>query len=96
MGGIPYVMPAIRMPGIQKTVVERASGARAAVSKYVLRLAPGGTEAGANLYILKKKGVRAKDARRSGGMWRPPPTSRARRLPICWRACRAGTGCGRA
>ena len=59
--GIPYVMPAVRTPGIQKTIVQHASGARAAVSKYVLRSAPGGAETGANLLILKNE-VRAKNA----------------------------------
>ena len=60
--GIPYVMPAIRTRGIEKAIIEHASGARAAVSKYVLRSVPDGTEAEINLVILKKKGVRAKDA----------------------------------
>ena len=59
---IPYVMPAVRTPGIRKAVAGRASGARVAVSKYVLESAPGGAGAGANLLILEKNGVRARDA----------------------------------
>ena len=59
--GIPYVMPAVRTRGIQKAIIERASDARAAVSKYVLRSASDGAEAEVNLLILKKRSVRAKD-----------------------------------
>ena len=91
--GIPYVMPAVKTPGIEKALAEHVSGLRAAVSKYVLRSVPGGPEAEVNPFILKK-GVRAGVPRWTGGTWCSPPTHRARRWPACWWTCRSSTGSG--